>query len=176
MSAQRTGVGRWLLTVSAVFTGIAPIVVDWNETHVYNPLWPPHAKFHNGQTMSMGVFLSLRFAVLIHLYAPTHSAEHPNTTQHPAEQPRLQLLSRDSTLYYTWRPQYTQDSLFTATLLATMYWLTQLTAWFVPGAAGQDPPSSPMYFPQLYAIVPLTGLSLTGYYLESRRLRALKCE
>ncbi|KAK4997776.1 hypothetical protein LTR66_002867 [Elasticomyces elasticus] len=25
-----------------------------------------------------------------------------------------------------------------------MYWLTQLTAWFVPGAAGQDPPSSPI--------------------------------
>lgn len=30
-----------------------------NNTHVYNSRWPPHTKFHNGQTMAMGVLLSL---------------------------------------------------------------------------------------------------------------------
>ncbi|MEU3988083.1 DUF6640 family protein [Streptomyces platensis] len=51
--------GKAMLTVVAVFTGISPYVADWNETHVLNPLWPPHAKFHNGQTMAMGTLLAL---------------------------------------------------------------------------------------------------------------------
>lgn len=31
---------------------------DWNETHIYNPRWPPHAKFHNAQTMLLGTLLA----------------------------------------------------------------------------------------------------------------------
>lgn len=51
--------GRGLLTFVALFTAIAPFIADWNATHIYNPNWPPHAKFHNGQTMAMGVLLGL---------------------------------------------------------------------------------------------------------------------
>jgi hypothetical protein len=51
--------GRVMLTIIAVFTIVSPFLADWNATHIYNPAWPPHAKFHNAQTMSMGVLLGL---------------------------------------------------------------------------------------------------------------------
>jgi len=50
---------RVTLTVIAVGTIVSPYVADWNATHIYNPLWPPHAKFHNAQTMVMGTLLGL---------------------------------------------------------------------------------------------------------------------
>ena len=49
----------WLVSLVALFTSCAAYVMDWNVTHIYNPNWPPHAKFHNGQTMSMGLLLGL---------------------------------------------------------------------------------------------------------------------
>ena len=51
--------GRVILTVIALGTIISPYIADWNATHIYNPLWPPHAKFHNAQTMVMGVLLGI---------------------------------------------------------------------------------------------------------------------
>lgn len=50
--------GRLVLTCAAAVTGITPFLADWNETHIYNEKWPPHAKFHNAQTLSMGALLS----------------------------------------------------------------------------------------------------------------------
>lgn len=51
--------GRVCLTASALASSVGPYLADWNETHVKNPRWPPHAKFHNGQTMSTGLCLGL---------------------------------------------------------------------------------------------------------------------
>lgn len=50
---------RVILTVIAVLTIVSPFLADWNVTHIHNPLWPPHAKFHNAQTMAMAVLLGL---------------------------------------------------------------------------------------------------------------------
>ena len=50
--------GKVLLTVTALWAGVGPYVFDWNTTHIYNPEWPPHAKFHNAQTMSLGAALA----------------------------------------------------------------------------------------------------------------------
>ena len=51
--------GRVLLSLIAGLTIVSPFLADWNATHIYNPLWPPHAKFHNAQTMSLAALLGL---------------------------------------------------------------------------------------------------------------------
>ena len=51
--------GRILLTLSGIANALGAFIADFNKTHVFNPKWPPHAKFHNGQTMSMGAGLGL---------------------------------------------------------------------------------------------------------------------
>jgi hypothetical protein len=45
------------ITIVAVLTSFLAYVFDWNETHVFNPKWPPHAKFHNAQTLMLGPLL-----------------------------------------------------------------------------------------------------------------------
>lgn len=36
--------GRILLTLDALGLLFGSIAADWNETHINNPNWPPHAK------------------------------------------------------------------------------------------------------------------------------------
>ena len=51
--------GRALLTLSSIGQIAGTYLADWSSTHLLNPRWPPHARFHNGQTMSMGAALGL---------------------------------------------------------------------------------------------------------------------
>ena len=55
----RVTAGKVLLTLTSLYAGVGPYIFDWNETHIYNPNWSPHAKFHNAQTMSLGAGLGL---------------------------------------------------------------------------------------------------------------------
>lgn len=50
---------KLLLSFMGLFTAISPYLADWNETHIYNPAWTPHAKFHNAQTMVLGAMFGL---------------------------------------------------------------------------------------------------------------------
>ena len=47
--------GKLLISVAATTPAVGAFLADWNETHVYNPKWPPHAKFHNAQTIMLAV-------------------------------------------------------------------------------------------------------------------------
>lgn len=101
--------GRTLLTVANVLYSMGAYLADFNETHVYNPRWPPHARFHNGQTMSLGVLLaasSLYFAF----------------------KPALSGSKVDA-----------RDSMFNAAAIGSLYCLAGLTAILYPGTDWKDP-------------------------------------
>ncbi|KAI0552443.1 hypothetical protein F4679DRAFT_89412 [Xylaria curta] len=51
--------GRILLTIDSFLLIVGSPVADYSATHIFNPNWPPHAKFHNGQTITMSVMLGL---------------------------------------------------------------------------------------------------------------------
>lgn len=40
-------ISRILLSVVLISTAVVSVAVDWNATHIFNPEWHPHAKFHD---------------------------------------------------------------------------------------------------------------------------------
>ena len=51
--------GKLLISLVALWAAGGSYIFDWNHTHIYNPHWPPHAKFHNAQTMLLGTAIGL---------------------------------------------------------------------------------------------------------------------
>ncbi|MEV7045235.1 DUF6640 family protein [Amycolatopsis sp. NPDC051061] len=132
-SLQKFPLGKALISLTAAGTLVGPYLADWNETHIHNPAWPPHAKFHNAQTMSMGAGLSL------------------------------------ATLYHLWKPGRSRAALDSATITASLYLLTQLSAGLYPGTASADPPREDNW-QQLKFALPGLGLVLLGYVVERYRM------
>ena len=63
-------IAKWIIAMVAVlnFGGLVAdaLVPVTARQHLWNPRWPPHAKFHNGQTMLMGIVSgSISLAILL---------------------------------------------------------------------------------------------------------------
>lgn len=71
--AQPLTLGRGIILLGNVAYSLGAFIADFNETHVLNPRWPPHAKFHNGQTMTLGVLLASMSTYF--LFRPARSVE-----------------------------------------------------------------------------------------------------
>jgi hypothetical protein len=126
---------RVLLSLLATATAAGGYLADWNETHVFNPRWPPHAKFHNGQTMSTGLGLGLLTAY--YAWRPTNTGTLSGAL----------------------------DNLFTATLFSSLYWITQVSAIFYPGSDWCDEEFRHLGTPQKEGAPMLFGLSWLAYGL-----------
>ena len=67
-------IAKWMVAVAGIyqFGGFIfdAVVPSTSRQHLWNPHWPPHAKFHNAQTMLMGIFGGLLTLVILFGFRP----------------------------------------------------------------------------------------------------------
>jgi hypothetical protein len=56
----RSTLGRLFISAVAIETGAGSFIADFGSTHVFNPHWNPHSRFH----AAVGVFVSAGLMVL----------------------------------------------------------------------------------------------------------------
>ena len=147
--------GRILISFSALGISLGAFVFDYDETHVLNPRWPPHARFHNGQTMSLGVMLAA--AGLYCLWRPKPPTSGSRTGGRDLE----------------------RDDLITSAIIGSMYTAAGLTAIWYPGTAWTDPEfiaRGDAERPQLFLFSGFLAAVWVGVGLEMVRLRGLDVE
>jgi hypothetical protein len=68
-------IARWLIAFVAFTTAIGGLMADYfipssGAQHIKNPRWPPHAKFHNAQSILMGLSLGVLALVILFRRSP----------------------------------------------------------------------------------------------------------
>jgi hypothetical protein len=143
--ASSLTLGRGLFFLGNLAYTAGSFFADWNVTHIYNPKWPPHAKFHNGQTMSLGVLLAL-------------------TSTYFAFRPAFSRLT----------PGEAKHSVFNAALIGSMYCVAGISAIFYPGTHWFDPEYE-MKGPTQREIFSVQVVVMwVAYYLEVSRIDKTK--
>ncbi|MFK7989796.1 MAG: DUF6640 family protein [Sandaracinaceae bacterium] len=51
--------GRLLMTASTLGVGLGPVLLELGDTHLFNPAWPPHARFHLIWFVAANAFVGL---------------------------------------------------------------------------------------------------------------------
>ena len=136
--------GRWMITIVALILSFGSFLADWNETHIFNPHWLPHAKFHTAQTMAMGTWTSVLALWLL--------------WRRQAE-PYAHLLA--ATLF---------ASSYPLTQLAAVFFPE--TALFDPGYPNYIPVVAGVQITQPFFATAMVAIIATGYLLEYRRMHA----
>lgn len=78
------------------------------------------------------------------------------------------------TLWKTWY-SVDDDHLWTATVIAAAYYITQGSAYYYPGATAWDPPQHfSVPYVHLFVVVPMVSLVALAYGIEKRRVAGLK--
>ena len=54
---SRKKLAKILLSVLVVISTLVSVVVDWNSSHVFNPDWHPHGRFHDVMLLTLLVGL-----------------------------------------------------------------------------------------------------------------------
>jgi len=52
-------IGKTIITLVALWAAFGSYIFDMSPSHMFNQLWPPHAKYHNAQTMLLGTAIGL---------------------------------------------------------------------------------------------------------------------
>jgi hypothetical protein len=102
---RRTRLGKFILGFVLVVGAVISTAVDWNTTHLFNPAWHPHARFHDALFL-----LLLNGATLIILWL----------LWRPSREPGVALLAATLFALAVWTPFFYIEALIPGTsLLAT---------------------------------------------------------
>jgi hypothetical protein len=68
-------IARWLVAFVAFVTALGGLMADYfipssGAQHIKNPRWPPHAKFHNAQSILMGLSLGVLAITILFRQSP----------------------------------------------------------------------------------------------------------
>jgi hypothetical protein len=63
---MKKGKGLRILTLVAALTAVGGFLAEWNRTHLFNPNWPPHARFHDALGISLGSLLGASGLYFLH--------------------------------------------------------------------------------------------------------------
>ena len=159
MPAPALTTGRFLLTFVSLDTAFGGFLADWNETHIKNPNWPPHARFHNGQTMSLGLCLGLLTGYFA--WRPVFAAPSKNIKALKGGEG-----GED-------RGIGEQESITISAVLGTLYWISGLSAILYPGTLWIDPEFG-TGAPQVPIFVLSVVAAWVGWGFEMRRLKKSK--
>lgn len=146
--------GRLLILIPSLVYATGAFYFDWTPTHVLNPRWPPHARFHNGQTMSLGLLLCAFVGYCLFLRADGRGRGRGH-------------VDVDRAL----------DHVFTAAVVGSFYCVAGVSAILYPGSDWNDPEfeeeNGATRGWQGYLFSGLVVVTWVGYLVERRRLLSL---